>query len=67
MIILYCHINMNNVVREVFPLASHALCGFHMKQNVKNRFKNDNVTIIFNHASKVYHISDFDNQMKKLM
>ena len=60
------HININNDIRKMFPLASHDLCEFHKKQNVKNRFKNEKVTAIFDHASKVYRKSDFDNQMKKL-
>ena len=34
--------------------------------NVRNRFMNDKVTTIFDHASKVYHTSNFDNQMKEL-
>ena len=50
----------------MFPSASHGLCIFHIKQNIKNRFMNDKVTTIFDHASKVYHTSDFDNQMKEL-
>ena len=66
MIILYRRISINNAVIEVFPLASHGLCEFHMKQNVINRFKNDKVTTIFDHASRVYRTSNFDNQMKEL-
>ena len=31
MIISYRRISINNVVRKVFPLASHGLCEFHMK------------------------------------
>ena len=66
MIISDHHISINNTTREVFPLVSHSLCGFHMNQNVRNRFKNENVATIFDHASRVYCISNFDNQMKEL-
>ena len=66
MIISNLHISINNVVKELFHLVSHSLYGFHKKQNVINRFKNEKVTTIFDHASKVYRTSDFDNQMKEL-
>ena len=47
-------------------MASHCLCRFNMKKNVRNRFKNDKMITIFDHASKVYRTSKFYNQMKKL-
>ena len=51
----------------MFPLALHGFCGFYIKQNVRNRFKNDKITTIFDHESRVYHIPNFDSQMIELM
>ena len=66
MIISDLHISIkervvNNAIREVFPWALHGLYGFYMKQNVKNKFKNDKVTTIFDHPSRGYHTLYFDN------
>ena len=66
MFISNCHKSINNVVIEVFPLTSYGLYGFHMKQSVRTRFKNNKVITIFDHASKVYRTLDFDNQINKL-
>ena len=66
MIISDCHISNNTAIIEVFPLASHGICRFHMNQNVKNRFKNDKMTTIFDHALRVYRTPVFDNQIKNL-
>ena len=53
------------MVNEVFLDASHGLCGYHMKQNLK-KYKNEKVTNIFQHALRVYHPADFVAQSKEL-
>ena len=37
-----------------------------MKQNVSNKFKNEKLLAIFEFASRVYRLSDFDNQVGEL-
>ena len=60
------HIGIKNVVADVFPEVAHSLCGFHIKNNVSNTYKNPHVTTLFMNASRLYHKDDFIDLMKEL-
>ena len=60
------HINIKNVIASVFPKVAHGLCGFHMKNNVTNTYKNPDVTTLFVKASRVYRTDEFTELMEKL-
>ena len=67
MIISDSHKNIKKVIKKVFPLASHDLCRFHMKQNVTTKFRKDKKVIaMFELTSRVYRMYDFDHQMEEL-
>ena len=65
-IILDQHISIKNTVASVFSKAAHGLCGFHMKNNVSNTYKNLDVTTLFVKASRVYRIDEFRELMEEL-
>ena len=61
------HKSIEMAVNKVFPLSAHGLCGFHMKQNIIGKYKkNKKVIKLFELASRVYRISDFDHLMEEL-
>ena len=67
MIISNRHKSIKKAVKQVFPLASHGLCGFHIKQNVTTKFRKDKKVIaMFELTSRVYRMYDFDHQMEEL-
>ena len=54
-------------VNKVFPLSAHGLYGFHMKQNIIGKYKkNKKIIKLFELASRVYRISNFDHLMEEL-
>ena len=59
------HKSIEMAVNKVFPLSAHGLCGFHMKQNIIGKYKkNKKVIKLFELASRVYWIFDFDHQVE---
>ena len=61
------HKSIKKAVKKVFPLASHSLYGFHIKQNVIGKYKKDKKVMgLFEFASRVYWIFYFDHHMKEL-
>ena len=67
MIISNRHKSIKKAVNKVFPLLAHGFCGFHMKQNIIGKYKkNKKVIKLFELASMVYRIFDFDHLMEKL-
>ena len=60
------HISIKNTDANVFPNVAHGLCGFHMKNNISNTYKNSHVTTLFVNASRVYRKDEFIGLMKVL-
>ena len=46
-VVLDRHNNIEKAVRKVFPHASHGVCTYHMKKNLKKKFKNVEVYKLF--------------------
>ncbi|EOY18868.1 Uncharacterized protein TCM_043370 [Theobroma cacao] len=44
----------------------HSLCGYHLKKNFKNKFKRDDVSMIFTLARDYYKVSGFNRHMNQL-
>ena len=55
-----CHSNIEKAVRKVFPYVSHGVCTYHLKQNLKTRFKSLEVHKLFNDAAYTYHLVEFN-------
>ena len=67
MIISNRHKSIKKAVNKVFPLSAHGLCRFYIKQNIIGKYKkNKKVIKLFDLASRVYQIFDFDHLMKEL-
>ena len=60
------HNNIEKVVRKVFPHASHGVCTYHMKQNLKTKFKNVEVHKLFHDVAYTYQLSEFNIIFGKL-
>ena len=50
----------------MFPKTEHGLCGFLMKNNVSNTYKNPDVTTLFVKVSKVYRTNEFTKLIDEL-
>ena len=48
------HSSIEKVVRKVFPHASHGVYTYHLKKNLKMRFKSVEVHTLFNEAAGEY-------------
>ena len=60
------HNSIEKVVRKVFPHASHGVCTYHMKQNLKTKFKNVEVHKLFHDAAYTYRLSEFNVIFRQL-
>ena len=54
------HNNIEKVVQKVFSHANHGVCTYHMKQNLKTKFKNVEVHKLFHDAAYTYRLSKFN-------
>ncbi|EOY03228.1 Uncharacterized protein TCM_017904 [Theobroma cacao] len=48
------HFGIKKVIQSAYPEAHHDLCFYHLKQNFKNKFKHDDVSMIFTPARDYY-------------
>ena len=55
-----CHNNIEKAIRNFFPHASHGVCTYHMKQNLKTKFKNVEVHKLFHDVAYTYRLSEFN-------
>ncbi|EOY19010.1 Uncharacterized protein TCM_043606 [Theobroma cacao] len=46
--------------------AHHGLCGYHLKKNFKNKFKCDDVCMLFTLARDYYKVADFNRHMNQI-
>ncbi|XP_017979855.1 PREDICTED: uncharacterized protein LOC108662786 [Theobroma cacao] len=63
------HLNIKKVIQNAYPEAHHGLCEYHLKKNFKNKFKRDDVSMIFTLARDCYKVFDFNrhiNQLKQI-
>ncbi|XP_038895820.1 uncharacterized protein LOC120083989 [Benincasa hispida] len=66
MIISDRHILIVEVVASIFLDAFHALCIYHIRNNLVDKFKNKNIISHFYLAAKAYRMSDFQMYWAKL-
>ena len=59
-VVLDHHSSIEKVIRKVFPHASHGVCTYHLKQNLKTRFKSVEVHKLFNDAAYTYILVEFN-------
>ena len=50
-------IALKELYKKVFPYASHGVCAYHLKQNLKTRFKSVVVHKLFNDVAYTYHLA----------
>ncbi|XP_038880342.1 uncharacterized protein LOC120071984 [Benincasa hispida] len=65
-IISYHHISIEKVVSNIFSNAFHALCIYHIQNNLMDRFKNKDIIPHFYLAAKAYKMSEFQMSWAKL-
>ncbi|XP_017976474.1 PREDICTED: uncharacterized protein LOC108661988 [Theobroma cacao] len=53
-ILFVAHLGIKNVVEKVYKDTHHGLCNYHLGKNVKNRFKHEDVAVIFTMAANYY-------------
>lgn len=41
------HLGIKKVIQNAYPEVHHDLCGYHLQKNFKNKFKRDEVSMIF--------------------
>ena len=65
-VVLDRHNNIKKVIRKAFPHASHGVCTYHMKKNLKTKFKNVEVHKLFHDVAYTYQLSEFNIIFGKL-
>ena len=58
--ILDCHNSIEKVVQKVFHHASHGMFTYHLKQNLKMRFKSVEVHKLFNDIAHTHRLAKFN-------
>ena len=59
-LISYQHGSIEKVVHKVFPHARHGVCTYHVRQNLKTKFKNPIIHKLFHDATHAYCVSKFN-------
>ena len=59
-VISYHHSSIEKVVQKVFPHESHGMCTYHLKQNLKMRFKSVEVHKLFDDDACTYRLVEFN-------
>ena len=54
------HSSIEKAIRKVFPYASNGVCTYHLKKNLKTRFKSVEVHKLFNDAAYTYRLPEFN-------
>ncbi|XP_062103376.1 uncharacterized protein LOC133814432 [Humulus lupulus] len=60
------HQIIKHEVRHVYVMASHGACYWHVKQNIKHRFKSDAGTKLYKKAAIAYCIEEFNKHFDQL-
>ncbi|XP_052172298.1 uncharacterized protein LOC127788228 [Diospyros lotus] len=60
------HKSIHKAVTTVFPNSLHVSCIYHIGQNIKAKFKKENVHALFYKAAKAYRQSEFNEYFIKL-
>ncbi|XP_038884809.1 protein FAR-RED ELONGATED HYPOCOTYL 3-like [Benincasa hispida] len=60
------HISIAKAIARIFPSAFHALCIYHIRNNLLDKFKNEDIIPHFYLAAKAYRISEFQMYWAKL-
>ncbi|XP_017974518.1 PREDICTED: uncharacterized protein LOC108661589 [Theobroma cacao] len=61
-----CHLSIKKAIQNAYPEVQHGLCGYHLKKNFKNKFKRDDVCMLFTLARDCYKVADFNKHMNQL-
>ncbi|EOY12401.1 Uncharacterized protein TCM_030916 [Theobroma cacao] len=60
------HLDIKKAIQNAYPEAHHGLCGYHLKKNFKNKFKRDDVCMLFTLVRDCYKVADFNRHMNQL-
>ncbi|XP_060958349.1 uncharacterized protein LOC115712279 [Cannabis sativa] len=60
------HISIKNAIAEVFPRIYHGICAYHLKQNLRSRFRGVHVQATFEIAARSYSVPEYDSAMAEL-
>ncbi|XP_017982385.1 PREDICTED: uncharacterized protein LOC108663291 [Theobroma cacao] len=60
------YLDMKKVIQNAYLKAHHGLYGYHLKKKFKNKFKRDDVAMIFTLTRDCYKVFDFNRHMNQL-
>ncbi|XP_017973139.1 PREDICTED: uncharacterized protein LOC108661376 [Theobroma cacao] len=60
------HLGIKKAIQNAYPEAHHGLCGYHLKKNFENKFKHDDVCMLFTFARDCYKVADFNRHMNQI-
>ncbi|XP_017982399.1 PREDICTED: uncharacterized protein LOC108663297 [Theobroma cacao] len=60
------HLDIKKAIQNAYPEAHHDLCGYHLKKNFKNKFKRDDVCMLFTLARDCYKVVNFNRHMNQI-
>ncbi|WRX22746.1 Transposase [Theobroma cacao] len=61
------YLGIKKAIQNAYPEAHHGLCGYHLKKNFKNKFKRDDVCMLFTLARDCYKVADFNRHMNQIL
>ncbi|XP_017976426.1 PREDICTED: uncharacterized protein LOC108661941 [Theobroma cacao] len=64
--IFYQHLGIRKAIQNAYPEEHHGLCSYHLKKNFKNKFKRDDVCMLFTLAQDCYKVADFNRHMNQI-
>ena len=65
-VVSYRHSSIEKPVRKVFPYATHGVFTYHLKQNLKMRFKSVEIHKLFNDTAYTYRLAKFNVIFRQL-
>ncbi|WRX26834.1 Transposase [Theobroma cacao] len=59
-------LDIKKVIQNAYLEAHHGLCDYHLKKNFKNKFKGNDVCVLFTLARDYYKVADFNRHMNQI-
>ncbi|WRX24579.1 Transposase [Theobroma cacao] len=65
-VLFVAHLGIKKAIQNAYLEAHHGLCGYHLKKKFKNKFKRDDVCMLFTFARDCYKVADFNRHMNQI-
>ncbi|KAL5573622.1 hypothetical protein UlMin_023219 [Ulmus minor] len=66
LIVLDRHPSNSKAIRQVYPQAFHVICMQHLLHNIKNKFREISVDMLYYRCAKAYHLCEFEHLLHAL-